>query len=209
MLDLFAAADSFLRQPTGWLAILLVVIVVWLIRVVIDLRSDLTLMKQSSAHNLTASFLAQYSNNSHRRQLHRIRNAARRAAKSATASANPADALHRFEREIQAEINTLEASFGPESPAHANDDEDPDSAFSSSSAGEDDDDSTRVDDDDVDPLPDNGVDEADDFGSAAKPGLEFDDDQPDLATVDPKPSTLKTTRLRSSTTSEYSLSTHS
>jgi hypothetical protein len=135
MFDLFAAADSFLRQPSGWLAILLIIMVVWLVRVVIDLRSDLTLVKQASSHNLTASFLAQYSNNAHRRQLHRIRNAAHRASKATAGSADPAAALQRFEQEVQAEIDTLEASFGP---AQADAEDDPDGAFSSSSADDND-----------------------------------------------------------------------
>jgi hypothetical protein len=136
MFDLFSAADSFLRQPSGWLVILLVVIVVWLIRVVIDMRSDIQLVKQASAHNLTPTFLAQFSNNAQRRQLDRIRSAARRAAKSTAADGGNPAALLRFEQEVKAEIDALESTFGTQQKQQGGDSDDYSDIASSSSQDE-------------------------------------------------------------------------
>lgn len=132
MLDLFGAAEAFLRQPSGWLAILLIIVVVWLIRVVTDLRTELTEVKHSGAHYITSEFLSEFSTKCNRKQLVRIRNAARRATKDVTA--DPRAVLQRFEQEIQAEINTLEASFGPDSGVKGSSEsetDDPDSSLSS------------------------------------------------------------------------------
>ena len=142
-LDLFGLLTGFLKEPGGWICLLLFVAIVWLVAVVAGLRQEVTLLKQESAHYVKPPFLTQFSNNSNRRQLRRIRNAARATAKEldtlphdTSAPAATAAAMRRFERRIQAEIATLEPGrFDGDDDQHHDDEDDfedePSSAVSS------------------------------------------------------------------------------
>lgn len=126
--DLLDVIDGFWKNPSGWLLLLLVFAIVWLLVAVLDQRSQVTKLKQAQGHCLTASFLAQYTTQNNRRVLQRIRNSARRATREAAEkNLSGPEALNRFSAQVNAEIRAMDASFGNHDQSEEEED---DSAFS-------------------------------------------------------------------------------
>lgn len=82
-----------------WLIVFLLVLVFWLVRVVTDLRREVTVAREEVSHTVSPNFLARFTELNNIRQLKRIRDAYRRSAIKGGSG--------RFDLEIQREINQL------------------------------------------------------------------------------------------------------
>jgi hypothetical protein len=102
MLDL----EGLLRNGSWsiWLIVFLLVLVFWLVRVVTDLRREVTVAREEVSNTVSPNFLSRFTELNNVRQLKRIRDAFRRAAGKGGSG--------RFDIEIQKEINQLKQSSG-------------------------------------------------------------------------------------------------
>ena len=113
--------DSILNNPGPWLMIFLLILVVWLIRVVTDVRKEVTTVKDQATHQVTDQQLNRVLELNNIRQLERIRNSIRRAFSPESGKAGSG----RLDLEIQAEINLIKRSNGNEED-HSEDDSESD-----------------------------------------------------------------------------------
>lgn len=144
--------DNYFQSPNRWALILLLILICWLLKIVSDLRAEVTLVRQSNAQNVTCGFLTQHTNNNNRSLLKRISDATRRARNKSGLN----DTCWKlFESELAEEMKVLEGNV----PGLGEDDD-----------GNDDDSDDRDDDDDDDNNNNNNNPEQDeepaDFGDA-------------------------------------------
>src|SRR5579862_2044248 len=112
MLDL----GAILNGNSRWLLVLLLVVVVLLLRMVTDLRKEVTVAREETSHNPNHAYLEHFIELNNIRLLRRVENAYRRAAEKGGSG--------RFDLEIRKEINQLKASTT--NPSRGNNDEDAD-----------------------------------------------------------------------------------
>lgn len=87
-----------------WLLVFLLVLVFWLVRVVTDVRKEVSAVSDETKHTVSPAFLQRFTELNQIKQLERIRNAFRRASAKGGSG--------RFDLEIQREIDVLKANAG-------------------------------------------------------------------------------------------------
>lgn len=120
MLEFLGLGTSSITSPFTfkWACVLIVFVVLWLVKIVTDIRGSQTLSEQSSRHFVTNNTLTQFCSHNNKQLLIRLRDSIHRAN---VKTGNTSVAHRQLVTELDVEINSLVGSFGSDDP---NDNED-------------------------------------------------------------------------------------
>lgn len=112
LLELLSIEGLFSSQYS-WLVLVIIFVVACLLKVVTDMRTDLTLVQKSEKHHVNSNFLTLYTSKNNKQLLTRIRDSIERANKKCGFQS---PVHQQLVAELDAEIDTIAGSFGEPQP---------------------------------------------------------------------------------------------